>query len=268
MLSRSLLLCACLVVASVSPFARAAADSLLASYVSTLATKLDVRERDTLERIPQLDRRLLALRAYIRAGSSLASRWSWTHEEIREYQQSNEYRQLLDDLNEVRRAFERANPGYSLFVNTQVRSLDLQLERWNSNAGVGKTAANLRRDALAVLARLGAQPDPESLEKFEQFLMGWRPVPVAPLAAPGLSMHGQMRAIDFQIVRGERIVAGTTVARVGHEWEAPGWDRKLQQAVLAAGDRFSGPLKSPNEPWHFEYRGPAAEPINQVASTR
>ncbi len=262
------LLYLCLFVACAVPTAHAAEDSILASYLSALATQLDVRERRTLERIPQLDRRLLALRAYLRAGPNLASRWSWTNAEIRTYEQSDEYRQLLHDLAEVRRAFERQNPGYTLYANTQVRSLDLQLERWISNAGVGRTAANLRRDALAALARFGAHPNADSVEAFRRFLTGWRPVPVAPLAAPGLSMHGQMRAIDFQIMRGDRIVAGTTVARVSHEWEAPGWDRKLQQAVMAAGGRFIGPLKSPNEPWHFEYRGPAAEPVNQVASAR
>ena len=267
MFARCLLLCVCLAAAG-SP-AQAADERVLASYLGVLVAKLDTRERETLERIPQLDRRLLALRAYLRAGPNLASRWSWTQAEIRSYEQSNEYRQLLDDLAEVKSAFERANPGYTLYANTQVRSLDIQLERWNSNKGVGKTAANLRRDALGVLARLRPQPNAESLEEFKRFLMAWRPVPVAPLAAPGLSMHGQMRAIDFQVMRGDRIVAGTTVSRVTHEWEAPGWDRKLQQAVLAAGGRFVGPLKSPNEPWHFEYRVPsAAEATNQVASAR
>ena len=78
--------------------------------------------------------------------------------------------------------------------------------------------------------------------------------PPSPLAAPGLSMHGQSRAIDFQIMKGGRIVAATEVGAVEREWDAAGWTRKLRQAVLAASPRFKGPLAAPDEPWHYEYR--------------
>jgi hypothetical protein len=67
-----------------------------------------------------------------------------------------------------------------------------------------------------------------------------------------------MRAVDFQIMREGRIVAATEVAAVARAWEAPGWDDKLKQAIVASGTRFEGPLKSPNEPWHYEYKGGVA----------
>ena len=73
-----------------------------------------------------------------------------------------------------------------------------------------------------------------------------------PLAAPGLSLHGQARAIDFQIMKNGQIVAGTEVSAVGAIWAKHGWGRKLQDAVQ--GTAFKGPLLSPNEPWHYEYQ--------------
>lgn len=225
----------------------------LTNHIAALAKTLTERERAVLARIPEDDRRLLALRAYLRAGAKLRERWSWTDDEIRRYRQSPEYTQLLADLQEVRSAFERANPGFSLYANTDVRSLDTQIERWNTNPRVGNTARNLYRSAADAVDQ--TTPDARSLETLKQHLSNWRPVPASPLAAPGLSLHGQMRAIDFQILRGERIVAATEVAAVQRDWQATDWDRKLRRAVDAAGGRFAGPLQSPNEPWHYEYVG-------------
>ena len=231
-------------------------EKALATHISAAASTLGARERSTLDKIPQLDRRLLALRSYVRVGSSVGSRWSWTNEEIRSYERSSEYRVLLNDLDRVRAEFERQNPGYTLYANTQVRSLDLQLERWNTNPRVGTTAASLRRAVEATLARHSdGEPD---VEGFKHFLASWRPAPAAPLAAPGLSAHGRMRAVDFQIMRAGRIVAATDVGAVSRQWEATGWDRKLKRAILASRTGFEGPLKSPNEPWHYEYRGAEA----------
>lgn len=231
-----------------------ASDVALANHLTAVAETLGARERLTLAQIPELDRRLLALRAYVRAGSNLDARWSWTEQEIRTYERSAEYRRLLEDLERVRAAFERQNPGYTLYANTQVRSLDVQLERWNSNPGVAKTASSLLRAAQTTLARAPDQPHASSIAGFKRFLASWRPAPVAPLAAPGLSAHGRMRAVDFQIMRDGRIVAATELAAVAREWEAAGWDRKLKQAIETSGTRFEGPLKSPNEPWHYEYK--------------
>jgi hypothetical protein len=74
------------------------------------------------------------------------------------------------------------------------------------------------------------------------------------LAAPGLSLHGRARAIDFQIHRGVRVVAGPEVAKIADTWEGQGWSRKLREAVMGASNKFKGPLAAPNEPWHYEYQ--------------
>jgi hypothetical protein len=242
-----------------------AGDAALANHVAAVAATLGPRERAALVKITALDRRLLALRAYVRAGVNIDSRWSWTDEEIRAYERSGEYRQLLADLDRVRVEFERQNPSYTLYANTRVRSLDVQLERWNSNPRVGKTASGLLAAARTSMARGPDAPSARSIEGFKRFLSEWRPSPAAPLAAPGLSAHGRMRAVDFQIMRGGRLVAATEVDAVARAWETPGWGRKLKRAVVASGMRFAGPLQSPNEPWHYEYKGPVALASDSVA---
>jgi hypothetical protein len=228
-------------------------------HVDALAATLNSDERAALAKIPTLDRKLLALRAYLRAGNNLRTRWSWNEEQIRAYAQSAEYERLRADIGAITREFERRNPGYTLYANTEVRSLDTQVERWNANPRVGVTAANLFRATQAALATSSTQPNKESLAAFAQLLKEWRPSPTAPLAAPGLSMHGQSRAIDFQIMKGGQIVAATEVNAVARQWDATGWGRKLNDAVRAASPRFKGPLAAPNEPWHYEYSGQKAE---------
>src|SRR5437868_11765386 len=50
--------------------------------------------RDAIERIDGVDRKLLAMRSYLRAQDSLASRWSWKQDQIDAYRQSDQYRDM------------------------------------------------------------------------------------------------------------------------------------------------------------------------------
>jgi hypothetical protein len=254
--------CLALVACGISAGTARSEDSRLSHYVAELSASLGPKQRDALQQIPDLDRRLLALRGYVKAGAKLHARWSWTREEIERYSKSDEYSQLLQDLRKVRTSFEQKNPGFTLYANTEVRSLDTQIERWNSNVRVGATARNLRTAAENALADLAPKPDRASLDRFAEVLSKWRPSPVSPLAAPGLSMHGRMRAIDFQVMRNKQIVAATELGAVKREWDAPGWTDKLKHAVVDAGERFKGPLQSPDEPWHYEYLGGRARQAN------
>jgi hypothetical protein len=225
----------------------------LHEYQAAIDARLPSPARDALTRIDEAPRRLLAARAYLRAGKNLSSRWSWSAAEIDAYERGEEYRDLLRAIAAVRSRFEAQNPGYSLYVNTRARSLDLQLERWNENPSVGVTARDLERAALREL-KLGNYPrDPgaEVVARFSEFLRNWRPPRAAPLAAPGLSLHGRSRAVDFQVMKDGRVIAPTETAKVASVWERDGWGAKLAAAVR--GSRFVGPLRAPNEPWHYEY---------------
>ena len=165
----------------------------------------------------------------------------------------------------MRAAFSAANPGYELWVNPEVRSLDIQLANWNGNVSVGQAAARLQADFQRWLVSAGIRSLPSSRQQqaAREFLVGYMPIPVPTLAAPGLSPHGQMRAVDFQVQKGDRIVAGPDSTTVRAVWDSAGWAGKLAAAVKAGSRRFSGPLESPREPWHYTFSLEKNEPAPQ-----
>ena len=229
-------------------------DGRVAQYLNTISLDLPTKSRETLLLIPDEGRRLLATRAYLRNRDSLAERWSWSADEIAAYQRSDEHRTALAEIAGITARFEQLNPGYTLYVNSQVRSLNTQIERWNENPTVGRAASQLSHAARGECSNnayrhLGAQ----AAVRFAAFLQSWRPAANPTLAAPGLSRHGQGRAFDFQIQQGSALIAGTDTASIGR-WDQAGWTQKLNDAVTSASARFSGPLRSPREPWHYEYR--------------
>ena len=226
-----------------------------AALVEAIAVSKDPRIASALHRIEGTDRRLLALRAYLRAGTGLSVRWSWSDEQIATFMQSPENSALQKEIEGVRHAFVAANPGFDLWVNPQVRSLDTQLASWNSNASVARAAAGLLADfrKWQLSEAVTAMPTANVPQAAERFLAGFIPTPIPTLAAPGLSPHGQMRAIDFQIRKEGKTVAGPVSATIKTAWDAAGWTEKLKTAVRSASAHFTGPLESPREPWHYIY---------------
>jgi hypothetical protein len=225
----------------------------LEEYLNRVVATLPEHVVAAVEQIEGTPRQLLATRSYLRAGDSLGTRWSWSAEQIRAHTRSAEYRALIDETAEVRRRFEARNPGYTLYANTEARSLELQISRYNSNKSVERAAYHLNKSALAEVfkSEYGLPADAASVERFKQFLTRWRPPTAAALAAPGISRHGQLRAIDFQIMKDGAVVAPTETATVKRNWDASGWTEKLRAAV--SDSKFRGPLLSPYEPWHYEY---------------
>ena len=236
-------------------FADSGTDNVLDHRVAALIVQQDAKVSEVLSRIDGTGRRLLALRSYLRNDSELEERWSWTQDQITAYEGSQEQRDLLQEIDRVRAVFVASNPGFDLYVNPQVRSLDTQIEHWNTNASVAAAADGILAAVQALIASPGfaAAPSQKATDALGLFLSGYTPVPRLPIAAPGLSAHGQMREIDFQVHQGGRIVAGTSTAAIATDWEAGGWAARLDAAVRAASDRFTGPLESPREPWHYTY---------------
>jgi hypothetical protein len=232
-----------------APGAAAASEITHQQWVNVASDGLDPRAIDTLHRIQGADRQLLALRAYLRAGDSLAARWSWSEATLAQYPSTPEGKAAAADLDAVSAEFAKENPGYQLQVNRQPRSLEVQLAHWNENASVASVAASL------VKSLDGRFPDPSfpTSAQLRDALTHWTPGTAAALAAPGLSAHGQGRAFDFAVVRNGQIVAGMVAASAHAQWDTAGWTRKLHAAVVASGKPFVGPLLSPYEPWHYAY---------------
>jgi hypothetical protein len=230
--------------------AEAASERRREAWVAQASAGLAPAVIDALHRIVGVDRRLLALRAYLRAGDTLSERWSWTQERLSAYPSTPEGKAAGIEIDAVAAAFAAANPGFTLQVNRQPRSLEVQITHWNENKSVGKTAAMLR---AALERRVTANGTPLTADELREALIKWPGRAAAALAAPGLSAHGQARAFDFQVTHRGQVIAGTDVESAHRQWDAAGWTQKLRATISIAGNRFVGPLQSPYEPWHYSY---------------
>ncbi|MBK8457720.1 MAG: hypothetical protein IPL47_11935 [Phyllobacteriaceae bacterium] len=201
-----------------------------------------------LARIPDPGRKLLALRSYLRAGNRLADRWSWTEEQIKAFEVSAERAALTAEIDAVSAHFARCNAGHSLYVHSMVRSLDVQIEHWNANESVGAAAGELAAAYAGAFA--GGNADGDAIRNW---LVAYRGQKQSNIAAPGLSPHGRGRAIDFQVMNDGKIIAGADSKQVETVWRSQHWDERLLASIIAASAAFFGPLKSPDEPWHFDY---------------
>jgi hypothetical protein len=237
-------------VATAAPAEPLAGDVQLEAWVDEVSVGLDSRATEALSQVVGADRRLLAVRAYLRAGDTLPQRWSWSAQRLADYASTPEGRAANADIDAVTAAFAAANRGFTLKVNRQPRSLELQLAHWNENASVKAVAASL---VASLQQRFDGGSRSPPAEEVRAALIAWAPPVAATLAAPGLSAHGQGRAFDFQVLRDGRVIAGLYAAAAHREWDAAGWTLKLHRAMDAAHGRFTGPLQSPYEPWHYAY---------------
>lgn len=250
----SLLLVTALVITATLAYSRTGAgasrEAMRDRWVTQCSAGLQPSVTDTLQRIVGADRRLLALRSYLRVGSTLPERWSWSQEQLAAYPSSAPAKAAAIAIDDVMAAFAAANPGFALEVNRQPRSLEIQIDHWNENSSVGRAAGAL---GTALERRFTATRTPPSADELRGALIGWSPQGAVALAAPGLSAHGQGHAFDFQVVEHGRVIASTNVESARRQWDAPGWTQKLRAAVNTAGNHFVGPLQSPYEPWHYGY---------------
>lgn len=228
----------------------------LDGYIASAARSLDPRARAVLKRIPDRSRRLLAVAHYVQRGHLLDERWPWSGPQSRAYQETDEYRQRMQEIRRVKQTFDSLNPGYRLVAGAGSRSLTTQIAYWNRERSVAAAARELLESCLAWLAdtTYPVTPDSAVLAQFLDHLMAYETARPPTVAVPGLSMHGRFRAIDFAIMRGNRIVAGTSSASIERVWDRGGWTERLRQAVTQGMGTFAGPLEEPREPWHYEYQ--------------
>ena len=215
-----------------------------------------------MARIPDLGRRLLALRSYLRAGSTLPERWSWSEQEIREFEQSQEFCDAQAEVDRVVAAFAAAYPGYTLVRQSggpQPRRPDRALEQQR----VGRCSFAGRCSTICVRASAQRAPG-KGADWLQDSLTSWTLAVPVTLAAPGLSAHGQSRAFDFQVERDGTIVAGTEAEHATRDWDAAGWTERLKQIVARASTRLRGPLETPREPWHYYYDAGVSAPTETV----
>jgi hypothetical protein len=195
---------------------------------------------------------LLALRRCLRLGAGrVHAHWAWTPEQVEHFLRMSSGRLLADEAAKVQRNFATSNPGYSLGISP-LRSLERQVRLWNGNNTVQRAGHRLlteMKEELKNVEDFPAVPDGLSVGKFRVLLRSASVVPEPTSAAPGTSDHGQMRAVDFVVLNGRTVIAGTSSAQIYPVWKTGGWEDKL--AAATRGTKLVGPLKHPYEPWHW-----------------
>jgi hypothetical protein len=198
--------------------------------------------------------RLLALRRYLRMQDvkhvDLHTIWTWGDDRVKESIHHGTGRDLMNEARRVQDSFARNNPGYTLGVSPP-RSLDRQVQLWVTSSSARTAGDRLLQQTMQYLA----QPEfelPPPVSKVQAAAAWIRDRHVHPEpgnAAPGTSDHGQVKAVDFVVMQGSRLVAGTSRPTIAARWTAPGWAKRLVEAT--AGTRLRGPLRHPYEPWHW-----------------
>ena len=240
------------------PLSPAIAKRMTFQYMDIVALDLLPRVREALKRIPSPSRRLLAVKYYLhRDSAEIARKWAWTSSEAKEFRGSEEYRRAMEEIAKVRAKFAELNPGHGLQVHMEIRSLGSQIGKWNKVRSIGIAADELIDTCMTFFTDTAlifpGIPDEESIARFREFIRTFEPKQLPTVACPGLSQHGQLRAFDFRVMRGGRLVAGTSTRSIPTAWDEAGWTAKLKEAIEQASDRFEGPLEEPYEPWHYTY---------------
>ena len=244
----------------------------LDEYISYLemGTYLFIKPQiwSVLRKIKDKDRRLLALFGYIRFQHNrpweIYDIWAWDDSEIAAYKKSAERAQAKKDIQLVKRAFNSdskiKSKGFRLSAAPRVRSLQSQITLWNRNGSVKTIGKKLRKVLIKEMKKpvYSSPPDEAGIKALiERLTTGWKKGTLrSPTnATPGLSSHGQMRAIDFHVKNG-----GAKVAHSGNpkHWRDSGFDAALRRATDSANrtigrKAFKGPLVAPDEPWHYTY---------------
>jgi|GEM_PF-2848792 len=231
----------------------------------------DKRMVEVLDQIPDLNRRLFCLHRYIRildkrSGKWIDERWAFTEGDYKEWKKSEDFKLRKRELREIQDRFTRSNKGYKLVAGSKFRPLDKQIDNWNKNKTVRLNSETYFDLALVEMKKpvyIGLdtfldtqtpkcrEDEVASIRSFYNFLnLKHRPKPSLMVATPGFSNHGTGLAIDFVVKKddGSVVVSATNAGK----WTSTGWGAKLATAMRGAA-HFSGPLTTPNEPWHWTF---------------
>ncbi len=177
----------------------------LKAHVDEIEKGLDAQIQGALTGMQLMERRVLAVRGYLRFPSmgrgSIADNWTWSNQDMEDFKKSAEFTRMRSAVSDVKTTFAAQNSGHTLSVDPdKVRSLEKQVSLWNQNASVQKLGRELKGKLQKALEKLPDTPDATSLAAFKKVLVeaGLSGSPTN--ATPGLSQHGQAKAFDFVVI--------------------------------------------------------------------
>jgi len=189
-------------------------DDKLKAYVDEIEKELETRIQGALNGMPLMDRRVLAIRGYLRfptmGRGTIEANWAWSNDDMEEFKKTNEFTKMKEAVADVKATFSASNSGYTLGVDPdKIRSLESQVTLWNQNPTVQRLGQELKTKLLKALETLPDTPDETSLKSFKKTLTETGLSASPSNATPGLSQHGQAKAFDFVVFKGSEVVAGT-----------------------------------------------------------
>jgi hypothetical protein len=159
--------------------------------------------------------------------------------------------------------FQQQNPGYSLSHVTQPRDLTQQVSLFQTNPYTDRMGQAVLAQLELRIQDLPDVPAPGDVDHFWNILLAVEfkveGHQTLTNATPGLSQHGRITAVDFLVRHGNQTVARADSSQILTIWRGPGqWATKLKNAVTSFNRQrghtiFDGPLRFPDEPWHFTY---------------
>jgi len=288
-------------------------DLQISRYIDALAVlnfKTFPAVLTTLDSVPDLARRLLALRGYLvkenTSPGAVRIQWAFSQQEFDDFRDTHEGGGLTRELKVVMDRFDQENSGFRLVRGSLFRSLLTQIAYWNSikRHDIQMVADALMQNARKVFTKksnelIGSMQVPEypMIEEYNDATQLWFRLITPPgggvpgalfgtnpeaqakfarfvqlknglddfaevirkatllkapkTATPGLSDHGQSRAIDFGV---QNLKTGTKIlgASNASAWRETGFAQKLATAMTAS-NHFHGPLRVPDEPWHWDF---------------
>lgn len=205
-------------------------------------------------------------------------RWAWTSEDVQKYLGSEDGKKLKERIGTVSKHFQAQTglSAYSLDHAPLERTLDKQISLWKGNWSVAKLGPQLVTKLNKMLVA-DKYPDPPTDASTAKFYTALRKTWLNPVAnpddptktyrtptnaAPGMSDHGRLSAIDFVVKSKGKTVVSTSTAQIA-KWKEKvdgrvSYAEGLKAAVTKLnGDAgttiFDGPLAAPEEPWHYVY---------------
>jgi len=241
------------------------------AYIKEIVSSQDLKVRNALADIKPDIRYMLAVRGYVRFHKRINKRWAMTESEVATFKKTPASAQIIKDIKSIKKTFRNNNKNIGEGANKKsytlrasgFRSLDQQIKKYNKNKNIGTVAIQLKRKLIKELNRKKDKkevypdtPDTRSIALFKTWLEKVH-LSSTNLATPGLSDHGKIKAYDFIVMDGSKKVTSISVKTAKKVWRGEqNWQKKLNEAIVkATGTRWKGPLKKPDEPWHYVYKG-------------
>ncbi len=99
----------------------ATAEEKLKAYVDEIEKELETQIQGRLNSMPLMDRRVLAIRGYLRFPSmgrgSIGANWAWSNQDMEEFKKTAEFTKMKEAVANVKSTFASQNPDFTLGVD-------------------------------------------------------------------------------------------------------------------------------------------------------